>query len=319
MSRARPVAPTRADVLDASTRIQGLVRPVSVVESPGIAQGAVVAIETLQPTGSFKVRGALTALMPLASGTRVVAASTGNHALAIAHAAEVLELEAAVVVPQSVSPAKLAALESFEALELTKHGKSFDEAERHGLKLATKSGRYISPYNDRLVIAGQGTLAVELLKRLDGSLTIVCPIGGGGLAAGVALWATQRSGVRVVGVNVEASDAMAKAMANDKISRVKIGETLADSLVGNLEQGAVTVDLVQRYLESVITISEKELAAGMRYLAVEHGLLVEGAGAVATAAALAGKVEAESGRLVALVTGRNVAPPVIAKVLRSRK
>lgn len=318
MSRARPVAPTRADVLDASTRIAGLVRRVSLVESPNLGQGSVVAIETLQPTGSFKVRGALAALMPLASGTRVVAASTGNHALAIAHAAEVLELEAAVVVPQSVSPAKLSALAAFPAVEVTKYGKSFDEAERHALKLAAKSGRYISPYNDRLVIAGQGSLAVELLKRLDGSLTVVCPVGGGGLAAGVALWATQRSGVRVIGVNVDASTAMAKAIAADKISRVKVGETLADSLAGNLEQGAVTFDLVKRYVERIVTVSEKELESGMRYLAVEHGLIVEGAGAVAAAAALAGKVEAESGRLVSLVTGRNVAPQVIARVLRSR-
>ena len=318
MSRARPVAPTRADVLDASTRIAGLVRPVAVVEAQSLGQGAVLAIETLQPTGSFKVRGALTALMPLASGTRVVTASAGNHALAIAHAAAVLELEATAVLPQSASPAKRVPLEQYD-VEIVERGKGFDEAERHAIKLASKNGRYISPYNDRLVIAGAGTLAVELLKRLDGSLTVVCPVGGGGLAAGVALWATQRPGVRVIGVNAEASDAMARALAAGKITKTKIGETLADSLAGNIEAGAVTFDLVQRYIESIVTVSEKELEAGMRFLATEHGLVVEGAGAAATAAVLADKIEANSGRLVSLVTGRNVAAPAIAKVLRTRQ
>ena len=318
MSRARPVAPTRADVLDASTRIAGLVRPVTIVESQGLGQGAVLAIETLQPTGSFKVRGALTALMPLASGTRIVTASAGNHALAIAHAAAVLELEATVVLPQSASPAKRLPLEQYD-VDVIEYGKSFDAAERHAIRLASKNGRYISPYNDRLVIAGAGTLAVELLKRLEGALTVVCPVGGGGLAAGVALWMTQRPGVRVIGVNVEASGAMVRALAAGKITRIKVGETLADSLAGNIEAGAVTFDLVQRYVESVVTVSERELGAGMHFLAAHHGLIVEGAGAAAVAAALAGKVEASSGRLVPLVTGRNVAAPAFAKVLRARR
>jgi len=318
MSRARPVAPTRADVLDASTRIAGLVRPVTIVESQGLGGGAVLAIETLQPTGSFKVRGALTALMPLASGTRIVTASAGNHALAIAHAAAVLELEATVVLPQSASPAKRLPLEHYD-VDVIEYGKSFDAAERRAIRLASKNGRYISPYNDRLVIAGAGTLAVELLKRLEGALTVVSPMGGGGLAAGVALWATQRPGTRVIGVNVEASDAMVRALAAGRIMKIKVGETLADSLAGNIEPGAVTFDLVQRYVESVVTVSERELEAGMRFLATHHGLIVEGAGAAAVAATLAGKVEAPSGRLVPLVTGRNVAAPDFAKVLRSRR
>ena len=112
-----------------------------------------------------------------------------------------LELESTVVVPESVEPSKLAALETLE-VKVVKYGASYDTAERHALKLASKDGRFISPYNDRLVVAGQGTVAVELLKRIEGALTVVCPVGGGGLLGGVALWATQRAGLRVIGVAV---------------------------------------------------------------------------------------------------------------------
>lgn len=317
MARARPVPPTRADVLDAASRIAGLVRPVTVVDSPRLGQSAVLAVETLQPTGSFKVRGALTALMPLASGTRVVAASAGNHALAIAHAAAVLELEATVVVPESVEPAKLAALGDYD-VKVIKYGASYDTAERHALKLASKDGRFISAYNDRLVVAGQGTLAVEILKRIEGSMTLLCPVGGGGLLCGVGLWATQRSGTRVIGVGAENSPAMSTAFEAGEVKKVKPKESIADSLVGNLEEGSITVDLAKRYVESIISVTEKQIEAGIRYLGTQHGLIVEGAGAVAAAAVLANKVDFGSSRPVVLVTGRNVSPQATAKVLRTR-
>ena len=318
MARARPVPPTRADVLDASSRIAGLVRPVTVVDAPHLRQSAVLAVETLQPTGSFKVRGALTALMPLASGTHVVSASMGNHALAVGHAAAVLELEATVVVPETAEPSKLAALEALD-VKLVKYGASYDTAERHALKLASKDGRFISPYNDRLVVAGQGTIAVELLKRIEGALTVVCPVGGGGLLSGVALWATQRTGVRVVGVGAENAPALSQAFdGGGKSKKVKGKSTLADSLAGNLEEGAITLDLAQRYVESIVSVTEKQIESAMRYLATRHGLIVEGAGAVATAAVLAEKIDFGNTRPVILVTGRNVSPQTAAKILRTK-
>ncbi len=304
-------------MLDASSRIAGLVRPVTVVDAPKLRQGSVLAVETLQPTGSFKIRGALTALMPLATGTHVVSASMGNHALAVAHAAAVLELESTVVVPEGVEASKLRALEGLE-VKVVKYGASYDTAERHALKLSSKDGRFISPYNDRLVVAGQGTIAVELLKRIEGALTIVCPVGGGGLLSGVALWATQRTGVRVIGVGAENAPALSTAFDGGKAKRVKGKSTLADSLAGNLEEGAITLDLAQRYVDSIVSVSEKEIEAGMRYLATEHGLIVEGAGAVASSAVLAEKIDFGNTRPVVLVTGRNVSPQTSAKILRTR-
>lgn len=315
MSRTRPTPPSRADVLDAAQRINGYVRGTTLLDSPSLGAGGVLAVECFQPTGSFKVRGALAALAPLGPGEHVVTASAGNHALAIAHAARVLEVGATVVVPENASPAKLEALEALEAKVVLK-GQRYDDAEKHALKLAQKAGRFVSAYNDRFVIAGQGTVAMELLKRIEGPMTVVVPIGGGGLAAGVALWATQRAGVNVVGVEVEACRAVSTAIAKGKIVKVPLGESLADGLVGNLEEGTITVDLIQRYVERIVAVGEDEVLDAMRFLASRHGLVVEGGGAVATAAILAGKVEAGPGRIVSLVTGRNVAPDALIAALK---
>jgi threonine dehydratase len=304
-------------VLDAHTRVQAHLRPLTLLESPALGRGSVLAIDTFQATGSFKIRGALAALSPLGAGSSVVTASAGNHGLAVAHAASLLDVDATVVVPENASSAKLAAFDGYRAA-LVRHGQSYDEAERRALRLATGSRRYVSAYNDRLVIAGQGTIGVELLKRIEGSLTILCPLGGGGLASGVALWATQRAGVRVVGVEVEASQAVSRSVAKGKVVRVALEQTLADGLAGNLEPGSITVDLVRRYVERIVSVCEQEVEQAMRFLVSEHGLIAEGAGAVGVAAMLAGKVQGEPGRTVALLTGRNVAADVLSRVLRGK-
>src|SRR3954469_3483765 len=162
-------APTRADVFAAAERIRPFLAPTPLVGN--------LKLETLQPTGSFKVRGALNAL--LQSDEPVVTASAGNFGLGVAWAAQRLGRSATVVVAESASPAKIARLRGFD-VELVIHGADYDEAERHALSLP---GRYVSPYNDTAVIAGAGTVALEL----PDAETIVVPIGGGGLASGIRL------------------------------------------------------------------------------------------------------------------------------------
>jgi len=219
-------------------------------------------------------------------------------------------------VPETASPAKLAALERF-AVTLVRHGSSYDEAEARALDLAEAGSRYVSSYNDREVIAGGGTIALELARQIGGPLTIVCPVGGGGLCAGVSLAAAGHPGTRVVGVEAAASRAVSAALAAGATVPILVGETLADGLAGNLEPGSVTVELIGRYTESVISVSEGEIRAAIRFLANEHGLVAEGAGAVATAAVLAGRVEV-SGTVVALVTGRNIAEKDLVPILAGR-
>ena len=303
-------APARGEVLDAERRIRPLLPPTPLVESPELAPGALLKLETFQPTGSFKVRGALATLTRLAPGERVVAASAGNHALGVAWAATALGVEATVVVQETAAPAKLAALERFP-VELLRHGAGYDEAERHALALAGEGRRYVSAYNDPDVIAGGGTLALELP---EGPLTIVCPVGGGGLCAGVALWASGLADVRVVGVEAEASRAVSVAVAAGRVAPVEVGPTLADGLAGNLEPGSVTVELVRAHVAELVAVTEAEIEEAIRLLVSEHGVVAEGAGAVATAALLAGKV-AVAGRPVALVTGRNMDTAVLGRIL----
>ena len=307
----RPVeTPTDADVRAARERIRGLVRETPLVESAEL--GAQLKLESLQPTGSFKVRGAAAALTALGSGARVVAASAGNHGLSVAWAAEKLGIEATIVVAETASPVKVEAIRRFPAT-LVVHGADYDEAEAHALSLVGDGARYVSPYNDRDVIAGAGTIGLELLDELGSELTIVVPVGGGGLAAAIGLVAAP-AGARVVGVVAEASPAMRAALAAGEAVPVPVRETLADGLAGNIEPGSVTIPLCSRLLDDLVAVSEEELADAMRFLARAEGLVVEGSGAAAVAALRAGRVEIE-GTAVAIVSGRNVTLDSLVSVL----
>ena len=303
-------APTADDVRAARERIRPLVAETPLVESTELR--AHLKLESLQPTGSFKVRGAAAALTALDPGTAVVAASAGNHGLGVAWAAERLGVEATVVVAETASPAKLEALRRFPA-RLVVHGADYDAAEAHALALAEQGGRYVSGYSDRDVIAGQGTVGSELVEALGGDLTIVVPVGGGGLASGIGL-AAAPAGARVVGVIPEASPAMRAALAAGEVVPVPVRETLADGLAGNIEAGSVTVALCSRLLDDLVAVAEDELAEAMRFLVREHGLVAEGAGAAGVAALVAGKV-ARTGTTAVVVTGRNVTRQTLARVL----
>ncbi|HEX2410692.1 MAG TPA: pyridoxal-phosphate dependent enzyme [Solirubrobacteraceae bacterium] len=302
--------PAASDLAAAEQVVRRVLAQTPVVEALGVC----LKVETVQPTGSFKVRGALAALDALPPGP-VVTASAGNHGLGVAKAAALLGRQATVVVPETASMAKVERLREF-AVELVLAGSSYDEAEAHALGL---EGSYVSPYNDPLVIAGQRTLGVELGEQLAGPLTVVVPAGGGGLLAGVALWASERADVRVVGVEAAASRALSSSVEAARVVEVEVGPTLADGIAGGLEPGSITVDIAARAVDGFAAVEESELRAAMRALALEAGLVAEGAGAAATAAVLAGRVadERPGARVVAVVSGRNLTREVLVDVLAS--
>jgi threonine dehydratase len=312
--------PTPREIAIAAEGIARRLPATPVVPSPALGPGAMLKLETVQPTGAFKVRGGLTALGALPPGSAVVTASAGNHALGVAYAAEVLGVDATVVLPETASPAKVAEL-SRRPVRLVRHGATYDGAERYAMELAAAEGAtYVSPYNDGAVIAGQGSIAVELLEQVRRRpLTIVCPIGGGGLVSGVALWAAQAGGgaVRVVGVEGWGAPAMRAALDAGRRVEVPVHPTVADGLGGNLEEGSVTIDVVRRLVDEVVVVEEDEIAAAIRLLAERHGRVVEGAGAAATAAILSGRVPVE-GTVVALVTGRNISLEQLGELLGER-
>ena len=309
--------PTPQDVRLAEPRVRPFLEPTSLVPSP-LGADVLLKLETEQPTGSFKVRGALAALTLLGPADHVVAASAGNHALGIAWAADRLGLEATVVCAETASPAKVEALRRFPA-QLVLHGDSYDSAERHALELAKDGKRFVSAYNDAAVVSGGGTLALELLASLDGPITIACPVGGGGLVTGVALAAAERPDMRVIGVEAEASQALSRSVTAGRVVPVEVLPTLADGLAGNLESGSITVELARRHVSSFVTVTEDEIAEAMRFLHAEHGLVAEGAGAAAVAAFLAGKLEPRGGPLVCVVSGRNIAEETLSQVLAGRR
>jgi len=317
------------------------------VEVPALGPVPVLLkLETMQPTGSFKVRGALSALSRLPAGERAVTASAGNHGLGTAWAAGVTGAAATVVVPRSASPAKIAALQRFP-VELVEHGTSYDEAEAHALGLADVPGRrFVSAYNDPEVVAGQASIGFELDSQLRGlrdelvdgardvvrgdprdeqlrPLTLVTPVGGGGLAAGLALWGRERARrpVRLVGVEAAASRPVVAAVEAGRIVPVGVGQTLADGLAGNLEPGSVTPWLIGAGT-TLTDVAEDEIVSAMRWLFSHHGLVVEGSGAVGLAALLAGRIPAaaldgvlDGDPLVVVLTGRNVTTETYARVL----
>jgi threonine dehydratase len=313
---ARAVAhPTAADLDRARTVVAAHLRPTPVVaiELPD-GRGEVLAkLECLQPTGSFKVRGALAALAAVVPGARVVTASAGNHALGVVLASQRLGVPATVVVPRTASPAKLAALRRLGA-DLVEHGAGYEQAERHALSLARDGAVYLSAYNDPQVIAGQATWASELAGQVGRELTVVVPVGGGGLLAGTALWAAGLRGVSVVGVEAAASRALSAAVRAGRIVEVPVAATLADGLAGNLEPGSITPALAAGRVHAFAAVSEAEIEAAIRFLAAGCGLVVEGAGAVGVAALLAGKVPVR-GRVVVVLSGRNIAPAALARIL----
>jgi threonine dehydratase len=313
LRRVRRVAPPTAEDLDAAAELVGArLAPTPLVPAPALGDGVHLKLETFQPTGSFKVRGALAALARAGADGPVVTASAGNAGLGIAWAASVLGVHATVVVAETASPAKVAALQALP-VELIQHGAGYDEAEAHALSL--EGATYVSSYNDTGVIAGQSTLGRELDAQIDGPVTVATPLGGGSLASGLGLWASGRAGARVIAVEAERSPAFTTALAAGAITPFEVGDTLADGLAGNLEPGAVTFELVRDHVAAVVQASEAEIEEAIRFLARAHGIVAEGAGATAVAAAMAGRVPHGDEPLVVVVTGRNIALPRLATVL----
>ncbi|MFE5567676.1 threonine/serine dehydratase [Amycolatopsis japonica] len=305
--------PTVADLEAAWEVVSGHLVPTPLNTAYGDGPAIALKLESLQPTGSFKVRGALNALATVPQDIPVITASSGNHGLGVAFAAGLTGRPVTVVVSENASPAKVSALRA-SGVDLIQSGESFDDAETYALRLAAEGAYYISTYNDPYVIAGQATIGYELGEQIDGEITVLCGVGGGGLAAGLGLWRSRRPNTRVIGVEPELSVAMSTAVRTGVRVDVEVGDTLADGIAGNIEPGSVTIDLVSEHVDDMVTVTEAEIREAVRYLALRRGVIAEGSGAISVAALLAGKVPV-SGTPVAVVTGRNIALPTLAEIL----
>jgi threonine dehydratase len=312
--------PTVLDIYEAKSRLAAHLQPTPLLPSywlSSIADGNVfMKLESLNLTSSFKIRGALNAALRLiesggaAAAPQLVTASAGNHGRALALTAERLGLACIVFTPASAPEAKKNAIRRHGAVL---HGEcdDYDAAESKAREYAdVEGGVYISPYNHADVIAGAGTIGLEIVEAMPAFDVVVIPLGGGGLASGMGLAIKAAAPhVTIVGVEVEASSPFTLSLEAGRITEITTRQSLADGLVGNLEAGAMTFPLVRQVVDYVVTVSEDDLERAMKGLATEERLIVEGAGAAATAAIMAGKASAPGQRVVAMVTGGNVDLP----------
>lgn len=313
--------PTASDLEAARQAVHRYLAPTPLIRSGS----SWFKLETLQPTGSFKVRGAIAALASATPGSRIIAASAGNHALGIAFASETLNIPATVVIAETASPAKRAFLEE-RAVTLIRNGQSAVEAEAFAIRLTGNSvepATYVSPYNDPLVIAGQSTVLDEIVAVVPRTpLRVIVPLGGGGLLAGVVLRAAELCAVgwdiEVVGVESDESLAVSAAVAAGRTFEVPIGETIADGLSGNIEPGSITVDILREHRTRLINVAESDLREAVRWLIRNHGVVAEGAGAAAVAAIRANVSLTDDRRTIALVTGKNIAQHVLLDILKEQ-
>lgn len=275
-------------------------------------------LENLQMTGSFKERGALNRILMMTDEERrrgVIAASAGNHAQGVAYHAAQRHIPAQIWMPRSTPLVKLSATRNHEA-DVVLYGENYDEACRAAMdRSRERQATFIHPFDDDEVIAGQGSLGLELLRQNPTLEVIVVPVGGGGLIGGVACAVKERSSkVEVVGVQTARLPSMSAALRNGVPVELPAGPTLADGIAVR-KAGSRTVPLVQRYVDQIVSVDEDEIAAAILTLLEGEKTVAEGAGAVALAALLQGKTGHRGRRIAVLVSGGNLDVNLLARII----
>lgn len=311
MSPQLPVS--LSDIRAAAGRLQGRVLRTPLRHSPWLSRhcgvDVLLKLETLQPTFSFKIRGAFNAVLKLVEryGRDVpplVTASAGNHGRGLAHAASTAHLALTVYVPETAPRTKLGAIRDSGAT--LKMCRNYDEAEtrakEHG---ATGAALFVSPYSHEDVIAGAGTIGLEILEEEPRIASVIVPIGGGGLISGVAIAIkASSSDCRVLGIEVEASSPFTQGLAAGRIVPIAVGDSLADGLTGNLDPDTMTFEIVRALVDAIHLVSEEQLVQAVTGLAREEKVIAEAAGAAATAGVLAHG--AQAGPVAVIVSGANI-------------
>jgi threonine dehydratase len=314
-----------ADVREAGKAIQGIALRTPVIASRALSartgHPVWLKLETLQPTGAFKIRGAVNALKRLTASQRkigVVCCSTGNHGRAVAYVAAKLGIPATVCVSSLVPENKVASIKALGA-DVRRIGACQDDAQKEAKLITEETGAIdIPPFDHPAVIEGQGTIALEILEDVPDIDTILVPLSGGGLISGIALAAKSlKPSIRIIGISMERGAAMQASLAAGKPVEVEEVSSLADSLGGGIGiNNHWTFDLCRQLVDDVVLLSEAEIFAGMRSLLLEDKIVAEGAGAVGVAAILAGKVKLK-GPTALVVSGQNVDMQQLLAVARS--
>jgi threonine dehydratase len=313
-----------SDIEDAQRILQGIITPTPILSdaklSREIGASAHLKAECLQKSGSFKIRGGYNKIHRLSQEEKqrgVIAASAGNHAQGVALAAQLHDIKATIVLPQFAPLTKITATRGYGA-EVIMHGASFDEALAYSHELQEKYGyTYVHAFDDELIIAGQGTIGLEIARDLPQATVIVVPIGGGGIISGIAIAAKSLlPNVRVVGVQAANCAPMKKSIEAGEHSVLdEAMETIADGIAVK-HPGKITFPIIQEYVDEIVEVTEDEIARAIFFCVQNNRLVVEGAGAAGLAALLAKKIKLNADDTVcAVLCGGNIDPNLLARVL----
>jgi len=307
------------DVEEAYDRLKGVVKNTPLERSSSISElcGAEVylKLENLQRAGSFKIRGAYNLLSREMKD--VIAASAGNHSQGVALAAKLLSLRATVVMPQFASPSKITATQKYGA-EVLLYGNSFDEATEKAKKIAAEEGRvFAHAFDNRFVIAGQGTIGLEIYEVMNDFDFIVVPVGGGGLISGIASY-LRGMGFRgkIIGVEAEAAAAMKISLSSGKLTKLTSVATIADGIAIK-SPSELTFGITKKHVDEVVTVSDEDISSAMFTLLERGKIVAEPAGAASVAALISGKVDVRGKKGIALISGGNADLALLSQIIEN--
>ena len=308
------------NVYRARNALSGVARMTDVIYAPKLCKDAEVYLKTenLQVTGSFKVRGAYYKMSKLSKEEKargVVACSAGNHAQGVALAAKQNGIKAVICLPDGAPISKVEATKSYGAEVCLVKG-VYDDAYQKALQLQEEKGyTFLHPFDDEDVIAGQGTIALEILEQLSDLDAVIVPIGGGGLISGIAYTIkTLAPTVKVYGVQAAGAPSMVNSIADQKIETLSSVSTIADGIAVK-RPGNLTYETVEKYVDEIVTVTDDEISAAILALMEQQKLVTEGAGAVSVAAAMFGKVDIGGKKVVCVLSGGNIDVTILSRVI----
>ncbi|MBD3206287.1 pyridoxal-phosphate dependent enzyme [Candidatus Bathyarchaeota archaeon] len=274
-------------------------------------------LENYQVTGSFKIRGATNKILSLTEEEMrkgVVTSSSGNHAQGVGYVSRELGIKARVIVPENTPDVKIQAIERY-GVDLTVHGEEYMDAERMARRLEEEEGMtFISPYNDLELIMGQGTIGLEMLEEQPKLDVVLVPVGGGGLASGVASVFKATTNAKIIGVQSVASPVMYECIRKGEIHDIPLSDSYAEGLHGGLEPASISFEICRESIDEWIILEEKEILEAIQYMLHEHHMLVEGAGAVGVGALMSKPQHFEEQKVGVVISGGNLSMEILEHV-----
>ncbi len=305
-------------IYDAATVLKGTIVDTPIFKADKIHKNLWVKAENLQSTGAFKLRGAYYKLSKLTEEDKkkgVIAASAGNHAQGVAYACHEMGIDCTIVMPTTAPLSKIEATKSY-GVKVKLVGDTFNDAYSFAKKLQKSTGAiFIEPFNDEYVIAGQGTIGLEILHKVPDVEIVLVPLGGGGLASGIAYAIkSEKPQCKVYGVQALGAPSMYESLDKNKIISLNNVSTIADGIAVK-SPGDITFNLCQKYLDGVLLVNEEEIAASILALLEKMKMVAEGAGAVAVAAAMFSKINIENSKCVAVLSGANIDVNFLSRII----